>query len=321
LLLAASSDARPAPLTRHGGRRVTAAEAYLWPISDDPARRARLVVRTDVAVDRVEFDTGGTASGVVLVDGSAIAADAVVLAAGAIHSPAILQRSGIEGAGVGLRDHPAIGFTLKLRPDAATMPDPSRLGLATASLVTAGPIQTLALNHLGATSSLDLGMLLVALMKPTGNGGTVTVTSDDPRVAPRVDFDMLGSADDRAALRNGVRTAVELLRRPPFAAAVESVFIDDRGTDLATLGLDDDDRLDAWLLDHTADYVHASSSCAGVVDVGPNGDGRVDGHERLFVCDASTFPDIPDVNTHLPTMMLAERLARRWVDMAGSDDE
>jgi choline dehydrogenase-like flavoprotein len=41
-------------------------------------------------------------------------------------------------------------------------------------------------------------------------------------------------------------------------------------------------------------------------------DGRVAGYDGLYVCDASVFPSIPDVNTHLPTTMLAERLAARW---------
>ena len=41
-------------------------------------------------------------------------------------------------------------------------------------------------------------------------------------------------------------------------------------------------------------------------------DGAVIGYERLYVCDASVFPSIPDVNTHLPTTMLAERLVARW---------
>ena len=40
--------------------------------------------------------------------------------------------------------------------------------------------------------------------------------------------------------------------------------------------------------------------------------GAVIGYESLFVCDASVFPSIPDVNTHLPTTMLAERLVAVW---------
>jgi choline dehydrogenase-like flavoprotein len=33
----------------------------------------------------------------------------------------------------------------------------------------------------------------------------------------------------------------------------------------------------------------------------------------LFVCDASVFADIPPVNTHIPTVMLAETMAKRWL--------
>jgi choline dehydrogenase-like flavoprotein len=33
----------------------------------------------------------------------------------------------------------------------------------------------------------------------------------------------------------------------------------------------------------------------------------------LFVCDASVFADIPLVNTYLPTVMLAETMAERWL--------
>jgi choline dehydrogenase-like flavoprotein len=44
-----------------------------------------------------------------------------------------------------------------------------------------------------------------------------------------------------------------------------------------------------------------------------DGDGRLVGYDGVYVCDASVFPSIPDVNTHLPTTMLAERLSARWL--------
>ena len=58
------------------------------------------------------------------------------------------------------------------------------------------------------------------------------------------------------------------------------------------------------------DYVHASSTCrmGTVVDA----EGSLLGYQGISVCDASVFPRIPDVNTHLPTTMLAERLCARW---------
>jgi choline dehydrogenase-like flavoprotein len=37
--------------------------------------------------------------------------------------------------------------------------------------------------------------------------------------------------------------------------------------------------------------------------------GAVHGIDRLFVADASVMPDIPSANTHLPTIMIAERIA------------
>jgi choline dehydrogenase len=37
--------------------------------------------------------------------------------------------------------------------------------------------------------------------------------------------------------------------------------------------------------------------------------GRVHGIEGLWVADASVMPDIPSANTHLPTIMVADRIA------------
>jgi choline dehydrogenase-like flavoprotein len=39
--------------------------------------------------------------------------------------------------------------------------------------------------------------------------------------------------------------------------------------------------------------------------------GSVLGTEGLFVADASVMPEIPSANTHIPTVMVAERIAER----------
>jgi choline dehydrogenase len=114
-------------VTQRRGRRWSAADAFLAP--HRPARgRAplgpgRLTVRTGVDVVRVLVE-GGRAVGVeVIVDGArrTLRADReVVLAAGAIGSPALLQRSGI-GAADDLRalgievivDRPSVGADLQ----------------------------------------------------------------------------------------------------------------------------------------------------------------------------------------------------------------
>jgi choline dehydrogenase-like flavoprotein len=299
-LLGAAPDAHPVELTRRGRRRVTSAEAYLWPVG----QRQNLEVRADSAVDRVVVD-GRRATGVQLMSGETVAAERVILAAGAIHTPAILLRSDIDtpGVGEGLQDHPSAALTLDLRHGAH-----GRVGdLVVGSVCRRGGIQFLPMNHVGANAP-GLGVLLVALLTPRSRAGSVRLDSDDPRRDPTVDFALLEDRADMDDLVAGVRTAVELLRAPAFRDVVAATYVDTAGTQLAALA--DDESIRRWLASAVGDYVHASSSCAmgSVVDT----EGAVIGYEEIYVCDASVFPGIPDANTHLPTTMLAERLCARW---------
>jgi choline dehydrogenase-like flavoprotein len=300
-LLAAAPDAERARLTRRGGQRVTSAEASLWPVLG----RDNLVVRVDSAVERVVFD-GRRAIGVLLGDGEVVPAGRVVLAAGAIHSPAILLRSDVDtpGVGVGLQDHASAPLTLQLRDGAAGAPGELAIG----TLLRRDPWQFLPMNHLGVGAP-GFGLLMTALMRPRGRAGTVRLSSDDPLGDPLVDFALLDDPGDVAALVAGVGSALELLSAPSFREIVEEVYIDAFGTTSAALR--DDDSIERWVRTSVGDYVHASSSCAmgTVVD----DDGRLVGYDGVYVCDASVFPSIPDVNTHLPTTMLAERLSARWL--------
>ncbi len=300
-LLASDPAARPIPLTRRHGRRVTAAEAYLWPA----AGRPNLAVRPDTTVSRVRW-AGRGVSGVELADGSFLEADAVVVAAGAIHSPALLQRSGVRVAGLGdgLQDHPAAVLTLALEEGVA-----AGRGLVAGALLDRAGVQLLPLNHLGAaTEARGLGALMVGLMRPVGRAGRVRALGDDPFAHPAVSLDLLADPRDVAGLVAGVREAMDLLRRPAFREIVREVYVDAHGTTMATLT--DDGDVERWVRAAAGEYLHASCTCAmgRVVD----GDGAIVGATGLYVCDASVFPEIPDVNTHLPTTMLAERLTARW---------
>ena len=249
---------------------------------------------------------GRRAIGVRLADGDMIAADHVVLAAGAIHSPAILLRSQVDtpGVGMGLQDHPSAPLTLLLRDGAAASPGQLAIG----TLLQRDPWQFLPMNHLGVAVP-GLGLLMAALMRPHGRAGTVRLASDDPTVDPQVDFALLDDPRDVTSLAATVRVALDLLATAPFREIVEEVYIDALGTTSAALS--DDASIERWVRGAVGDYVHASSTCAmgTVVD----DDGRLVGYDGIFVCDASVFPSIPDVNTHLPTTMLAERLSARWL--------
>ena len=299
-LLAACPEARPAQLTRRDGRRCTAAEAYLWPVADRP----NLDIRPDSRVDRVLF-AGNRAVGVRLADGTEIPADRVVVAAGAIHSPAILLRSGLEVPGLGLclQDHPSVAFTLQYR--AGHVADST--GLCVGSLLEKrigdDTIQLLPMNHLGSEAP-GFGLLMVALMTPTGMSGTVTI---DAAGDPVINFDLLDDQRDLDALVAGVRLALDVVRRQAFIEIVDEVYIDGFGT--TAEALTDDASIATWIRRNIADYVHATGTCGmgRVVDE----HGAVKGHTDLYVCDASVFPSIPDVNTHIPTTLLAELLCAR----------
>jgi len=299
-LLAACPEARPAELTRRDGRRCTAAEAYLWPVADRP----NLDVRPDSRVDRVLLD-GNRAVGVRLTDGTDIAADRVVVAAGALHSPAILLRSGVEVPGLGrhLQDHPSVALTLQYRAGLAADSTGLCLGSLLEQRIGEDIIQLLPMNHLGAEAP-GYGLLMVALMTPTGMSGTVAI---DASGDPVIDFNLLDDERDLDVLVAGVRLALDVVRRLAFTEIFDQVYIDGVGT--TADALTDDASIARWVRENVADYVHATGTC-GMGRV-VNEHGAVTGYTDLYVCDASVFPSIPDVNTHIPTTLLAELLCLR----------
>jgi len=293
-LLHAEHGARPVPLTRRDGRRVTSADAYL----DDPP--ANLVVRPDAAVEHVLL-SARRAAGVRLADGSEIAADKVVVAAGAIHTPALLLRSGVDtpGVGSGLQDHPSAAITIELREGVPV----DLSGLVVATTLERRDLQVLPLNHVGGRYAA----LACALMRPHGRAGRVTV-GDDPSAGPDVDLALFADHRDLARLRDGIRLTLDILRRPAFRELAAGCFVDDHGT--AAAALDSDEAVETWLRGTAGVHYHATSTCA--IGSVLNEDGAVVGYDGLFVCDASAFPSVPATNPHLPTTMLAERLAARW---------
>lgn len=108
-----------APRTIYKGRRQSAAAAFLAPVTN----RANLKVVTDVAIDSVEFD-GRRAIAVRASTGDRPAKYSarreIILSAGALSTPAVLQRSGI-GPAAHLRrmeiplvqDSPEVGRNLR----------------------------------------------------------------------------------------------------------------------------------------------------------------------------------------------------------------
>ncbi|HMK10124.1 MAG TPA: GMC family oxidoreductase [Acidimicrobiales bacterium] len=302
--------------TTRDGRRVSVNDAYL-----EAARsRPNLDVRGDELVDRVLLD-GRRAVGVRTRSGDEIDGRHVIVAAGAIHSPAILLRSAIgvdDGLPVGrnLKEHAMTpGFEIALRPNGrmgtshASMT--SSMIRYTSGLADAGPndMQMIWFDGIGPTDEGLVGGRLLAAVMRVFSSGTVRLQSDDPSVDPEVDFNMLSDERDRMRLRDGVRRIVDIVRHGSVSEISDAVVA-------LTTPLDDletDDVIDAWLDANVTDYVHAVGTCrmgtpgdpAAVVDTSC----AVIGYEQLSVCDASVMPDLPNANTHLTTVAIAERVA------------
>ncbi len=305
-------------LTLRDGRRTSTNEAYL-----EAARpRPNLEVRGDALVDRILLDRNRVV-GVRTAAGEEIAAREVIVSAGAIHSPAILLRSGIgidDGLAVGanLKDHAATaGFEVALTPAgrmaSANGPVMTSVTRYTSGLAEAGlnDMQILWFNGVGPSEEACAGARVIGAVMRVFSTGEVRLKSADPHDDPVVEFNMLSDRRDLVRLRDGTRRIVDVLRHPAIAKISGDILALNTPID----DLHDDASIDDWLHATVTDYVHAVGTCrmgrpgdpAAVVDTYCN----VIGYTGLRVCDASVMPDLPKANTHLTTVALAERLITR----------
>ena len=331
------------------GRRVSTNDAYL-----EPVRSANnLSIRGDCQVDRVVF-SGTRAIGVDFIHAGTrerALGRLVVLAAGAVHSPAILLRSGVGPAdalarlgivplvdlpvGASAQDHPLFALGLALESDFVSPPE-FRHTNCCARIASGhadggeGDLMFVAMNGLGDSlgrASRDdrragFGMVGVWLNRCFSRGA-LRLTSIDPFVHPEVDLAMLDDASDRARLRAGARRLVELAAHRAISIVAAGVGAAPGGwsgatseqLSLAALAALSDADLDALLLHSVGDAQHPTSTCrmgrAGDPTTVVDPECRVLGCEDLYVVDASVMPEVPCANTHLSTVMIAERMADR----------
>jgi choline dehydrogenase len=306
------AGAGPFPVNAVGSIRWNAAFAYI-----DPARgRPNLTILADSLVDRVRLD-GQRATGIVLEDGTEIAASTVVVTASSYGSPAILLRSGIgpqSGLPVGesLVDHPGVGAgweaTARLQSETARFAEdhPVFMGGITFKARSRACAEDLWDLHvfpatepgkddLGhPTGTYELSAAVFAL-KPHSRGH-VTLADQDPHTPPIVEHGFLSDARDVPVMLDGF----ELLRRLASSEAMSPYTAGE-----VRPGLNADPE--AYLRESVRGYFHPVGTCAlgSVVD----DTGRVFGYENLYVADASVMPTIPRANTHLSTLGVAEKIA------------
>ena len=336
-------------LTTRNGRRCSTAVGYLNPVRS----RVNLSILTDAAVQRITLE-GKRATGIVFRrGGDTVTVEArreVIVSAGAIGSPQLLQVSGIgpgavlQSAGVEVRhDLPGVGENLQDHFQArfvyecdlaGSLNDVwhsrvkqfqtglqymfSRTGILT---IGAGVVGVFAKSrpeldapdiqfHFLPLSAEGPGQGLhrfsgvtasVCQLRPDSRG-TISITSPDPVVAPRIISNYLAVENDRRVLVDGLQLARRIAKQPPFAQHIVREYIP--GPDFQT----DDDFLTfakakGTTIFHPCGTCKMGSDPMAVVDERL----RVHGVSGLRVVDASIMPTMTSGNTNAPTIMIGEK--------------
>lgn len=323
------------------GRRVSTADGYLEPNRGRP----NLEIWGDALVDRVLLD-GKRATGVrVLRHGAALDVEAplVILAAGAVHSPSILLRSGIGPAahlkdlgipvladlpvGDGFFDHPFVRLELKLKTEhRPTHADARHTNCCVkfSSGVEGGTFCDMiffAMNHGGFGLQEDSAQFgeagIHCALFECKSRGAIRLASTDPNVQPLIEENMLADPLDLARMRDGARRLIRIGAHEAVQSICREVQLGSTGRPLSDLVDASDAAIDEWVMGDCNDAQHgAGGCCMGAFGV-PDGksvvdpDCRVRGFSGLRVIDASIMPLDCRANTNFTTIMIGERMAER----------
>ncbi len=319
----------PHAMNKLEGRRISAAEAYL---TAEVRARANLTIRPHTLVRRVLFENKRAVA--VEIEGEQgierIDAEHVVLCGGAISTPGILLRSGVgperdlrrlkcdvvlDAPAVGrkLLDHPGTGIFVLARRGVQV--DHSAPILQTVLRYSSGACNHRADMLLQPASftmlkrKLPLFGLVTQVGKPRGHG-VIRYLDADPRSRPQIRSHFFEDPQDLALARQALKMGLELLETRALSALGRPVFLPsgfwwrDKLIDLAIPRLCDSGY-------HPCGTVPMGARPGP--DAAVDGRGQVFGLRGLYVVDASLMPTVPSSNIHLPTLMMAERMAE-WLD-------
>ncbi len=295
---------------------------------------------TGVDISRAEGPPSVLASREVLLCAGAVHSPQLLMLSGLgpaqhLESLGIKVKADLAGVGANYHDHPAVIVALEMRNTTSyglswrTLPR-ALWNLAEYAAVRSGP---LASNVFESTAFIRSGAgadrpdIQIAFQParrnpntfplPLGHGfamsvvnlyprsrGEVRLSSSDPRVAPRVNPNILDDVADSAPLLRGLDLARRLCDTAAFAPY--------RATEVRPgRSVRSEAELKAYLREATATVHHPVGSCRMGVDpmavVDPTL--KVRGIDALRVVDAAVFPGIVGGNTNAPIVMVAEKAA------------
>jgi choline dehydrogenase len=318
----------PYELSAVDGVRQSVADAYLRPVLNRP----NLTVRTNAVVTQLLF-TGLRCTGVAYRDNGNYphivrAEREVIVCAGAIGTPQLLQLSGIGpadhlraqdipvifdriGVGANLSDHPLGVLTYSA---AQPMPAGVNNHFDVLAALRADPASEFPDSHIlfcdiplfprGIDGPAEPGYTIEFSMLRPHSRGSVRLASKDPTAAPLIDPAFLTDERDVTGMLNAMRLARQLGQTRSLAEWRNKELLP--GPDVST-----DAELRAYLRRSLGTYWHPAGTCAmgstpdAVVDL----DLRVHGVEGLRVADASVMPSIPGANLNATVLAIAERAA------------
>ena len=227
--------------------RATSARCYL---TAQARARSNLEIMTDTRVLRITFD-GVRVSGVVAEragEATTITASEVVVSAGAVHSPALLLRSGIgpaqelrelgiaitadrQGVGRNYQNHPQMHFAMTLKANSRLRADAQHYIMTSqrfSSGVDGCPKGDLSHYYCGRVSPKRFGLrmaLAAACLNAPVSRGVVALRSGDPNAPLRVEQRLLSDPLDAKRMIMAVRHAERLLLDPAARDCFEEVYL------------------------------------------------------------------------------------------------
>ena len=313
-----STGVSPFAMNIKEGRRVSTNDAYL-----EPARtRENLKIIGNAHVDRVILE-GTRTVGVRLADGREFRVSSggeVILCAGAVHSPAILLRSGIGPeselrrldvthnqvlpVGEGHQDHAVIFVQIPVTPESQVC-----VGNRTTNVVlryssglggaNVNDMMIMASNHNYWFGKPTAGFAIQ--LNQVFSRGNFFLKDKDPYTDPFLEQQLLSDHRDMLRMRDGLERVRPLLEHD----SVQRI----RTGDPVMPTTDEEIRAGVKDVMHACSTVRMGSPDESTTVVDP--DCRVLGIDGLRVVDASIMPTVTSANTALTVIAMGELMAAR----------
>ena len=236
----------PVALANANGKRVSAATAYL---TNDVRSRPNLEILSECMAEKLLFDgTQVTGVRVQRQDGVLdLVANEVIVASGALHSPALLLRSGIgpaaelkeqgieivsdrPGVGKHLMEHPGVNFGCFMIPASRLPPDlryPMYAGLRWSSGIEGCPSGDMYLIPMNKSFWHAVGErmgLIMLWVNKSYSTGEVRLNPTNYLAEPDVDFNLCSDHRDLDRLVMGTRLMISLQKKAVLSDTVNDIF-------------------------------------------------------------------------------------------------